>query len=229
MEDMSDVKIIEGKNGEQYADRSLYRIKHNPKAEPIRITTLTSLVEYLQQETESLEQELFVHVISPTKVSVYSELDAERVREHLVDVNAKLPEFNFDVYGEKEMFCIALQSKFVPNKDRELLLKFAGTVERGTIEQYGDDGISQKATIKTGIASKTEAIVPNPVKLIPYRTFLEVAQPESDFIFRMRGNITIECALFEADGGAWKIEAMKNIAGFLKEELEDLPRLKIIV
>ena len=228
MEDMSDVTIIEGKDGEQYADRSLYRIKHNPKAEPIRMTTLTSLVDYLQQETES-RGELFVHVISPTKVSVYSELDLDREREHLVDVNAQLPEFNFGVYGEKEMFCIALQSKFIPNKDRELLLKFAGTVERGTVEQYGDDGISQKATIKTGIASKGEAIVPNPVELIPYRTFLEVEQPESDFIFRMRGNVTIECALFEADGGAWKMEAMRNIAEFLKERLEDMPRLKIIV
>lgn len=228
MEDMSDVKIIAGQDGEQYADRSLWRIKHNPKANPIKMTTLISLVDYLKQETESLDQKLFVHVVSPTRVSVYSELDADREREHLVDVHAQIPEFIFDFYGDKEMFCIALQSKFVPNKDRDLLLKFAGTVERGTVEQYGDDGVSQKATIKTGIASKGEAIVPNPVNLKPYRTFIEVEQPESDFIFRMKGSITIECALFEADGGAWKMDAMYRIAEFLKRELVDMPHLKII-
>lgn len=61
--------------------------------------------------------------------------------------------------------------------DRDLILKFAGTVENGTIAQYGDDGVTQKATVKTGIASKGDAIVPNPVRLRPYRTFIEVEQP----------------------------------------------------
>lgn len=28
-------------------------------------------------------------------------------------------------------------------------------------------------------------IIPNPVRLIPYRTFLEVEQPESEFVFRI--------------------------------------------
>lgn len=44
-------------------------------------------------------------------------------------------------------------------------VKFAGTVESGTLAEYGDDGVTQKATVKTGIASKGDAIVPNPVKL----------------------------------------------------------------
>ena len=135
----------------------------------------------------------------------------------------------FGTFDNHESFCIALQSKFVDNEDRKLLLKFAGTVQDGTVTEYGDDGISQKATVKTGLSSKSDAIVPNPVILKPFRTFLEVDQPESAFIFRMKnGNYGVQCALFEADGGAWKIEAMKNIKEYLQEELKEVEDLVVI-
>ena len=51
-------------------------------------------------------------------------------------------------------------------------------MENKTVANYGDDGVSQKATITKGIAGKEDVIVPNPVTLRPYRTFLEVEQPE---------------------------------------------------
>lgn len=226
VEEMSpaDVRNIDG---ETYADRPMYRICHNPKAEPINMNTLTSLIDYIKAKKEYIG-DVFVHVVSPTRVELYSTLDVDRVREHIVTVKASVPEFAFDRYTGHEFFCIGLQSTFIPNNDRELLLKFAGTVEQGTVEQYGDDGVTQKATIKTGIASKGEAIVPNPVILKPYRTFIEVDQPESSFIFRMRGNSGIDCALFEADGGAWKMTAMHNIKAFLEEHLKEMENVTVI-
>ena len=69
----------------------------------------------------------------------------------------------------------------------------------------------------------------NPGKLIPYRTFLEVKQPESDFIFRMReGHDGVECAIFEADGGAWKMEAMREISKCLRNYLENYTQFTVI-
>ena len=118
--------------------------------------------------------------------------------------------------------------KFIQNNDRDLLLKFAGTVESGTVAQYGDDGVTQKATIKTGLASKGEAILPNPVRLKPFRTFLEINQPESDFIFRMREGRGVECAIYEADGGAWQIEAMQRIKVYIQNALNDMPQFTVI-
>lgn len=114
--------------------------------------------------------------------------------------------------------------------DRALLLKFAGTVESGTLAEYGDDGVTQKATVKTGIASKGDAIVPNPVKLKPYRTFLEVDQPVSEFIFRMKQDKYdgVLCALFEADGGAWKMEATERIKKYLESELKEYSDFTVI-
>lgn len=216
--------------GEQYCDKELHRISYNPKARSIEMTTLTSLVEYIKANIDTMYNKMIVHVQSPTKVSLYSQLDDERVREYLVTVNAQVPEFSYGRYIGHESFIIALQSKFIDNPDRELLLKFAGTVESGTVAQYGDDGITQKATIKTGIASKGEAIVPNPVKLRPFRTFIEVEQPESAFVFRMQqdGNGGVSCAIFEADGGAWKNAAMRNVKDYLQFELADMPQFTVI-
>lgn len=216
--------------GENYSDKDLHRICHNPKARRIEMKTLTSLVEYIKGGIDIMDDNMIVHVTSPTQVLLYSQLDRDREREYLVEVNAQMPEFQYGRYMGHESFLIALQSKFIGNEDRDLLLRFAGTVENGTVAQYGDDGISQKATIKTGIASKGEALVPNPVKLRPFRTFIEVQQPESAFVFRMRQDDRsgVECAIFEADGGVWKNVAMKNIKEYLQFELDGLSRFTVI-
>ena len=226
---MSEPQVLEI-NGEAYSDKGLHRMCHNPKAQAIEMTTLTSLVEYIKAGIDTMDDKMIVHVSSPEKVLLYSMLDLERVREYIVEVNAQVPEFRYGRYMDHESFLIALQSKFIPNDDRELLLKFTGTVENGTVSQYGDDGVTQKATIKTGIASKGEAVVPNPVRLRPFRTFVEVEQPESAFVFRMRQDSDdgVECAVFEADGGAWKNAAMENIKKYLQLELSDLPQFTVI-
>lgn len=220
-------------DGENYSSKPLHRISYNPKAEPIKMSTLSSLIDYIQSNTDSMDEYMIIHVMSPTHVEMYSELDDERNREHIVTVDAQVPEFLFNTFIEHEKFCINLQAKFIhdPNTDRALIQKFAGTVEAGTVSEYGDDGATQKATIKTGIASKGEAIVPNPVKLKAYRTFIEVDQPVSQYIFRLKQDKYdgVVCALFEADGGAWKLEAMQNIKAYLEEQLSDFNDYKITV
>lgn len=215
-----------------YSDKPLNRISYNPKAATIEMNTLSSLIDYIKANIDEMSGKMIIHVQSPTKVQMYSSLDYERKREYMVEVNASVPHFSFNEFTEHEAFCINLQSKFmdIPSTDRALLLKFAGTVEAGTVAEYGDDGITQKATVKTGIASKGEAIVPNPVTLCPYRTFVEVDQPFSQFIFRMKEGKYggVSCALFEADGGAWKIEAMKSIKTYLEAQLEGIEGFIVI-
>ena len=223
--------IVQEINGETYSDKELHRIHHDPTASPIRMNTLSSLVDYINGCAEDyIGQKMIVHIQSPTRVCLYSALNAERERECLAEVTAQTPDFRFDNFTEHETFCISVQSKFADSKDRALLLRFAGTVEAGTVAEYGDDGISQKATIKTGIASKGDALVPNRVCLAPFRTFTEVAQPCSEFVFRMKqnGSNDIYCALFEADGGAWKNDAMTEIHRYLSEALADKPDFTVI-
>lgn len=218
--------------GETYSDKPMNRISYVPRASSIEMNTLSSLIDYIKSNVDLFNKPMIIHVQSPTKVSMYSALDEERNREYVVEVNALVPAFNFNSFIDHESFCIGVQSKFIdsPDTDKSLLLKFAGTVEAGSVAEYGDDGISQKATVKTGIASKGEALVPSPALLCPYRTFVEVDQPCSSFIFRMKDDKYkgVQCALFEADGGFWKIKAMDSIKAYLTEALKEYPNFIII-
>lgn len=218
---------------QKYSDKKLERIdKYIPLASEIEMSTLTSLVDYIKSGADAMSEKMIVHVESPERVRLYSNLNDNREREMLTVVNAQLPKFDFNSFMDHERFNINVQSKFINDSatDKALILKFSGSVEQGSVAQYGDDGVTQKATVKTGITNRTDAVVPNPVSLKPYRTFIEVDQPSSRFIFRMReGKIGgIECALFEADGGAWMNEAMYNIKKYLEEELKDLSGFIII-
>ena len=83
-----------------------------------------------------------------------------------------------------------------------------------------DDGVTQAVTVKKGIAAVENVTLPNPVTLRPYRTFTEVEQPASQFVFRAAEGP--EFMLVEADGGAWKHEAMQNIKKFMEFEVPGL-------
>ena len=58
------------------------------------------------------------------------------------------------------------------------------------------------------------------VKLKPIRTYEEIEQVESKFLFRVNKNGTV--CLREADGGQWKYEVQKRIVAYLEEYLKDL-------
>lgn len=216
-----------------YSDRELYPVLKEMKASEIAMTTLTSLVDYIKNDIDRKECYYLVHVVSPTRVDLISCLDDDRARETLVTVRAEVPDFSFNIPIEHEKFMIGVQSKFVDGdpeeNDKAIILKFAGTVTAGSVAEYGDDGVTQKATIKLGVSSKGEAIVPNPCRLQPYRTFFEVEQPISKFIFRLgERNGEVTCALFEADGGAWKIDAKNRIYNYLLNALEDKKNIIVI-
>ena len=219
-------------DGETYSDKPLHRIQHIPYAIAIEMNTLSSLIEYIKSGVDVFGDKMIVHVQSPVCVALYSALDIERNRESIVEVRANVPAFTFNRFENHESFVIGVQSKFVddPATDKALLLKFAGTVEAGSVAEYGDDGVSQKATVKTGIASKGDAIIPSPARLKPFRTFVEVDQPVSSFVFRMKDDRCggVQCALFEADGGAWTISAMEEIKSYLVKELEGYDNFIVI-
>lgn len=222
---------VQNIGGVFYSDKQLHRINPIPYASEIQLNTLSSLIDYIKSGVDSFSGQMIIHVQSPTRVAMYSALDVERNREEIVTVNAQIPNFDFGRFMDHESFCIGVQSKFVNDTatDKALLLKFAGTVEAGSVAEYGDDGISQKATVKTGIASKGDAIIPSPAILKPFRTFVEVDQPASSFIFRMKdGCGGVQCALFEADGGAWKIDAMTSIHEYLTQNLEGFDNFIVI-
>ena len=122
---------------------------------------------------------------------------------------------------DPEPFIIGLQCHFVEDPALRGLVQFVSSLTAENVAIAEDDGISQTATVRQGIALKATKKVDPKVRLRPYRTFREVDQPPSQFLLRLRNreNAPPSCALFEADGGFWKIEAVENIAEYLKDAL----------
>nr|DAP09970.1 MAG TPA: hypothetical protein [Caudoviricetes sp.] len=205
---------------------SLSRVTE-PVASKLTVSTLTGLVDYIKTNVDHLEGKLLIQVKSPEEVALYSPLNADREREKYVSAEAILPNnVVYDRFLDTERFNIMLQSAFVDDEDKSKLLKYTALITDDTVKNFGDDGISQKVTVKTGVASVSDAVVPNPVTLAPFRTFPEVEQPESKFIFRMKEGPS--AALFEADGGAWRNKAILNIKAYLEKELEHNHNVEII-
>lgn len=152
-------------------------------------------------------------------------LAAERDRETLFEVNALLPRFEYGREYDQENFLISMQSCFKESDDREAVTMLASNIVNTQEATFSDNGTTQQAVMKTGITTKDNVLVPNPVNLIPYRTFLEVEQPASDFVFRVsegRGGAPV-FKLVAADGGVWKSQAVANVKAYLTEALKDIP------
>lgn len=208
---------IEILNGQTYARHGLTLIKQ-PTASPFTVRSLSGLIGYLKSGFDG-DNPILVHVVSPTEVVAFGALNDDKNRDIPIKASALLPEFSFGRWYGTEEFIINLQAGFMPNGDRDTILKVVGNLQEENVSSYGDDGVSQKVTAKSGVASVEDVKVPNPVVLRPFRTFVEVDQPQSEFIFRMRTGPS--SALFDADGGAWKLVAMDNIRAYLEAELVD--------
>ncbi len=192
-----------------------------PRVETLEVSNLTSIIDYMRSNIDGYKERLLIQVVSPREVRLLTSLNNDDVRDEILRAVAILPDnIYYDRFIDTERFNIMLQSSFEDSDDKKLLLKFTGLIQEEAVKKTGDDGVSQAVTIKTGVATVGDAVVPNPVILAPYRTFPEIKQVESKFIFRMQEGPN--AALYEADGGAWKNEAMRRIKEYLIENLKDI-------
>lgn len=208
--------------GRTYSRISLQPVKFTGP-EPLELNFLDSLITYLKSSLdESLKgSNLIIEIKSPTKIFLHSELVGD-FNQRLTPIvcTALVSEFPWGKFISPEEFIIMAQSRFVETEDLAKIRAVVGNVRGEEVVQFSDDGISQQVTAKTGIARVTDIVIPPRVKLAPYRTFIEIEQPESEFVFRARKSDGLpHFALFEADGGAWRIEAMKRIKAYLEGQL----------
>ncbi len=207
-----------GYNGE------LRRVRQDTIDKGFELTTLQGVVDYILESIDSEEHnsELTIHVISPSKVKIYTDLNQDLERTEVVSSNAILSGFQMDHWYDSETFMIHLLSNFVNTEDLKKLVQLIGTisVEEGVTTE--DDGYTQKVTARKGVQLKGKELLPPRVQLSPIRTFVEVEQPISEFSLRVKEERgIIGCALFQADGGYWRIEAMNNIKQYLRENLAE--------
>ncbi len=195
-------------NGKQYTNcDKLRRIPEELLAEPLAVHTLSAIVDYIENNTDKESRSgdgsrrFVIHVRNYSDVMLYRELNADKKRECLLDAGICVPSFPFGKWLDLENFIINVQTHFVKTETRDALIKLAGQVTTDSGVTLSDDGITQKVAARSGISLVSNTEIPNPVTLAPFRTFPEVEQPESPFVFRVRkSGDAIEAALFEADG-----------------------------
>jgi hypothetical protein len=135
-------------------------------------------------------------------------------------------EMTYEIFMDLEQFVIQVQSRFDFSQDKETLLLLVGNIRSEKVQTCVDDGVTQEVAVQNKIGRLENVAAKSFYNLKPYRTFIEIEQPESRFLLRLREcDNKVKAALFPSDGGLWKITAMKSIKAFLAEKL---PEVKII-
>jgi len=193
-----------------------------PAARALAASTLTAVADYLRANPDGLDlDDALVTVDGPAAVTVSGALrPATRDREHYLTAVPLLPKFTFGTYYTQEAFLIALACCFAESEERLALGSMVGHLAAEQSLRLEDDGLTQHVATKAGVARLATVQVPPIIPLTPYRTFQEVAQVTSRFLVRIgSGEQGPTIALFEADGGAWQVEAHRRVAEWLLNHL----------
>lgn len=207
-------------NGYTYTDKELNVIEE-PRVPTLVFHTLDGLIYALKAEYQNFNGPILIDVNDEENITVFSAIsDIDRQREMPYKVRAEVVDIPFDRKLDYETMMITLKSKFVDTPELRDLVQLLGTITEENNAMLSDDGFTQTVVVRKGIALKDNKAVNPIVKLKPYRTFCEVEQPESEFLIRLSEGGYV--ALYEADGGAWKLQARRNVADYLKTALADL-------
>ena len=203
-----------------YSDRTLTLVDQEP-SRPFTfcVSTLDGLVRIIK--AECVMQALRIKVEGPREVTVYSPYIEVAGREYERYAPYKactdVPPVTAGAPMDQGRAIIELQTLYGSTPDRDYLLDLISRIDITAGITSSDNGVTQEAVSRTGVVLKEQVTIKPIVQLQPYRTFLEVEQPVSDFLLRVDKEGRI--ALYEADGGAWKLEAKRRIAAWLTDAL----------
>ena len=188
----------------------------------VEVSTLQGIIDYLNNDPDlRIERNPFVHIASPSCVEILQKVDLLGYRATLLvsDCRKYNSEFDYARYMPIEDFIVSVMSKFEESTDQRELLELCSEITQENTKINLDNGVTQTVSITKGIKSGTAKLKPI-VSLAPYRTFPELTQPLSKFVFRLRGGDTPTAALFTAGDARWRLEAMSSIRTWLLNHIE---------
>ncbi|MBE0583075.1 MAG: hypothetical protein IH612_04855 [Desulfofustis sp.] len=212
-------------NGRTYTAAQVRQVT-DPRAEVMHVATLQAVVDYFNLDDRIIKEDTFIHVVDPTTVRLISKLDPfQRDREVYIQAGASTTGFMFGHSYAVAKFIVALRAGFVQGEAMDALIKYTGNMKLDSSIRQQDDGVTQVITVKKGIDGEAWKAAPKDMLLAPWRTFVEVEQPESIFIFRAEegrdGLITV--SLHEVEDPHWQLVAIKRVAEWLKDILPGVP------
>lgn len=218
--------------GVTFSDNQLHEVAPTVyRRDRMAFGSLDAIVKMVRTELNEYKEmvglPVFIRIEDHLNVDVFTRTDVQEERLHPYRATCKDVEFK-EGWRDQQTAIIELKSRFLPTDDADYLLNLISRINNEQGVQSTDNGVSQTVTAKSGVSlMQTETVKPR-LTLMPFRTFREVPQPESEFILRLddKGRI----GLFEADGGMWKIEAKLNIEAYLNEKLrEEIEGHRIVV
>lgn len=215
-------------------NNNMRRVKpHIDKPPVIDFSSLDSIVKAIEGELwrDEITKPVFVNVLAHDGVRVFTTYRGDDMsRDTLYTASPNLPHA-FNPWNSHDDMIIALRSQFIPGEDVDYLLDLLARISKDDGVSSEDNGVSQKVTATAGVALKANVNLKPRVTLAPFRTFLEVEQPASEFILRLKDveDDAPMVGIIEADGGAWKLAAKKNIAKYFRAHLSRLIDKNIVI
>ncbi len=182
----------------------------------IALLSLASLVDYIEANRDKIALSGAMVTAGYAQAILMSGPTGERrVRDTFATSYAGVKAPSTD-YAEIEDMRVTILSRFERTPEAQMVITFLSNVTDSTVVQSESDGFSQQVTVKAGVASRATATVPSPVRLTPIRTFIEVEQPSSEFILRLKPvkDKLPQVALFEIPSN-WQREAAVAVKAHL--------------
>ena len=207
--------------GSVYSNKQLIHVMDKkPMPKCIELTGLDSVCKLVRNEADHVALKIFIQVKDYRSVSVFTELDEDEDRLYLYRCVADTPAVTADRFLPYEKAVIELRSLYIPNEGTQYLLQLLSSISNESKVTSTDNGVTQQVEARSGIALNSMVKIEPRVTLQPFRTFVEVGQPASEFLLRI--NERGEIGFFPADGGVWKLEATRNVAAYFEDKLKDL-------
>ncbi len=214
-------------NGQTYSDQTLQRIPpHVDRPQSITVNSLDSICKLIHTESNKIGTIIMVQAKAHNVVEVMTTYLPDFSRNILYCAQADTPGLRTG-WRDRETALIELRSLFIPNDGTAYLLDLLSRMSDENTVSTNDNGVTQTVEARQGVALNAVVDIKPRIQLQPFRTFLEVKQPESEFLLRVDSEKGI--GFFEADGGIWKLEAKRNIAQYFKNNLSHLIAMEKVV
>lgn len=211
--------------GEQFLNRVVHRPPTPPEPEALKLSTLSGIVAWIKDFPDDAAKKgvAGIHICGPNWVEVIGSLSDKAQRFSYIDARAQEQRsLAYGTWYSQEDFLVRIKCGFVDDGNLKTVARIAGNVIGKDEQTSEDDGFSQTVGIKKGISAVEKVEIPNPVTLAPYRTFTEIDQPASKFLFRFRKTANEpQFALFAVEDNRWMEVARESIKEYLVAQLGD--------
>lgn len=201
-----------------------YEQLNKPKTRKIEANSLDGLIKLIKNTNKDASDvfEIYSPLIVRVDfncIEVMSALNADKSRNYLFEANPMIPSLRIGYDMSVEEMIILLSTSFIMTENTEKFINSLSSLRVVEEVEFNDDGVGQTVTAKKGASMNQKYQIQPIVKLQPIRTYAEIEQVESKFLFRVNKDGTV--CLREADGGQWKYETQKRIAAYLEEHLKE--------